>query len=110
MSSPHSMPSSSDVLTSDVSSTSRYVLASDLDLTQAKPLLEEMVARFRGGEIRIDAAEVDRVSTACVQVLMSGARSASKAAVAFSIEKPSEAFLKALCDLGVEAEFKNWMK
>lgn len=109
MSLPQSMPSASDASDTDVHLPACHVLAPDLDLTQARPLLEEMIARYRLGEIRIQAAEVYRVSTACVQVLMSAARSASNASVVFSIDNPSEAFLKALCDLGVETEFKNWM-
>lgn len=87
----------------------RHKLASDLDLTQAKPLLDQLIALFKIGEIKLDACDVDRVSAACVQVLMSAGYSAHKASVPFTIETPSDSFLKALADLGVQAEFKNWM-
>lgn len=80
-----------------------------LDLTQAQNLRDTMVARLSGGRLVLDASAVERMSTPCAQVLLSAGRAADLASSSYQIINASEVFRTALADLGLEAEFNNWM-
>ena len=80
-----------------------------LDLTQAQSLRDAMEARLNDGPLVLDASAVERMSTPCAQVLLAAGRAADLAGCPFQIIAPSDAFLAALADLGLPAEFKNWM-
>ena len=46
-----------------------------LDLTAAEPLRRELLAAFAGGaSVALDASQVQRVSSPCLQVLVAAAR------------------------------------
>jgi anti-anti-sigma regulatory factor len=68
-----------------------------------------MVDRLNCGAVLVDASAVDRVSTSCIQVLLAAARSADGAGTPFKIANASAALRAALADLGLQAEFENWM-
>jgi chemotaxis protein CheX len=80
-----------------------------LDLTQAQNLRDTMVARLSDGPRILDASAVERMSTPCAQVLLAAGRAADLAGSAFQIINASDVFRTALADLGLEAEFNNWM-
>ena len=80
-----------------------------LDLTQAQNLRDTMAARLSDGSVVLDASAVERMSTPCAQVLLAAGRSAGFAGTSFQITNPSEVFRAALADLGLQAEFMNWM-
>jgi chemotaxis protein CheX len=80
-----------------------------LDLTQAQNLRDAMVARLSDGRLVLDASAVERMSTPCVQVLLATGRAADLVGSAFQIVDASDVFRTALADLGLHAEFKNWM-
>jgi anti-anti-sigma regulatory factor len=58
----------------------------------------------------LDASAVERMSTPCLQILLAKARAVSAQGGSFQIVAASPAFLTALTDIGVEPEFKNWIK
>ena len=80
-----------------------------LDLTQAQVLRDSLVALISGGTPVLDASAVERMSTPCAQVLLASGRAAAAAGTPFKILNPSAAFQTAIADLGLQAEFCNWM-
>ena len=80
-----------------------------LDLTQAQNLRDTMLARLSDGRLVLDASAVERMSTPCVQVLLATGRAADLVGSAFQIVNASDVFRTAIADLGLHAEFKNWM-
>jgi chemotaxis protein CheX len=80
-----------------------------LDLTQAQNLRDSMAARLSEGPLVLDASAVERMSTPCAQVLLAAGRAADLAGSPFHIINVSDVFRTALADLGLQAEFKNWM-
>lgn len=80
-----------------------------LDLTQATQLRDDMLAVLAQGAALLDASEVERMSTPSAQVLLATGRAAQAAGVDFRIVGASETFRNALLDLGLSAEFNNWM-
>jgi anti-anti-sigma regulatory factor len=86
-----------------------FALPAILDITKASELRGHLVERLNCGAVRVNASAVDRVSTPCIQVLLAAARSADAAGTPFRIASASEALRAALADLGLQAEFENWM-
>jgi chemotaxis protein CheX len=80
-----------------------------LDLTQAQNLRDTIAARLGDGPLVLDASAVERMSTPCTQVLLAAGRAADLAGSPFQIINVSDVFRTALADLGLQAEFKNWM-
>jgi anti-anti-sigma regulatory factor len=89
--------------------TDAFALPAILDITKAQELRGHMVDRLNGGAVLVDASAVDRVSMSCIQVLLAAARSADGAGTSFRIANASAALRATLADLGLQAEFKNWM-
>jgi hypothetical protein len=50
------------------------------------------------------------MSTPCAQILLAAARAAQAARKPFKIRNGSETFRTAIADLGLEAEFSNWIE
>jgi anti-anti-sigma regulatory factor len=80
-----------------------------LDLVQARELRDDMVRLLAQGTLVLDAGAVERMSTPSLQVLLAAGRAADDAGGGFQIVNASEGFRAAVADLGLEAEFKNWM-
>ena len=74
------------------------------DLSAARPLADDLQAAIaRAGGATIDASQVDRIATPCLQVLIAASRSG-----AIRLRKPSEAFSDAMRDLGLEHLLEEW--
>ena len=69
-----------------------------LDLAAAIGLHEDILreAQFKGG-VQIDASDVEVLTLPCIQIIL-----AAKRDTAVSIERPSEAFMSAFADLGLD--------
>lgn len=80
-----------------------------LDLPQARGLKEDLARLLVQGAVVLDAAAVERMSTPSAQVLLAAGRAAAAAGTEFQIVNASEVFRAALADLGLQAEFKNWV-
>jgi chemotaxis protein CheX len=86
----------------DESAGSILVLPSLLDLTAAETLCRSFLERLSAFDsIVIEGAEVDRVSTAAIQVLLAAAEDARSRGISFQLNEPSEALADALSDLGL---------
>jgi anti-anti-sigma regulatory factor len=98
-----------DVPRGQVSGAASNTLPQVLDLTQAQNLRDSMTALLADGTLVLDASDVERMSTPCTQVLLATGRAADLAGSSFQIINVSDVFRSALADLGLQAEFKNWM-
>ncbi|WP_431204584.1 STAS domain-containing protein [Bradyrhizobium betae] len=84
-------------------------LPSQLDLTAARQLQDDIRSRLASGAVVLDAGAVDRLSTPCVQILLAAGLAAASADVSFRIANASEVFTTAVVELGLETQFRNWM-
>ena len=79
-------------------------LPRSLDLVAAAPLREMLRARLHAGApLVLNAGDVERVSTACVQVLLAAAAAAGARNLPFTLRDASPALVMAAQDLGVAA-------
>lgn len=84
-------------------------LVASMDLRAAEPLLHsfhEIMAQ--GGKVVIDASAVDRLSTPCVQILLSAAQHMEQHGISFVIKAPSDSFVTAFDDLGLFSYLMKW--
>lgn len=81
-----------------------------LDLAAARDLLERLRAGLTAGVCRIDASEVQRLSTPCAQVLFAAGVESERLGRPLRISNPSEAFETAINDLGLKDQFANWIQ
>ncbi len=89
----------------------RLGLPSDLDLPMAQPLLDSLRAGFASSTgVTVQADAVERISAACVQVLVAAARDAADRGAAFAVAAPSEVLTDACEDLGLGAWLKQWSR
>ncbi len=87
----------------------RLGLPGDLDLAMAQPLLDSLRAAFAAAPaVTVEAAGVERVSTACVQALLVAGRHAAEHNQRFVIAQPSESLTEACEDLGLAPWLKQW--
>ncbi len=75
------------------------MLPAVLDLKAASPLKAALLDH-RGGDVRIDASEVQRLGALCLQVLLAGARAWSEDGHAYRIEPRSDTFSETLTLFG----------
>lgn len=90
---------------------SRPVLRLDpeIDIPGAAALRISLLEGLSAGEaVVIDAAAVQRLGTAGVQVLLATARTANAAGTRFEIREPSEAVRTVFSDMGVDGDLKTW--
>jgi anti-anti-sigma regulatory factor len=75
----------------------------------AAPLKSALAKTLEGGgAIVIEAASVERMSTACVQVLLAYVEAASALNRPVAIRRPSVAFANAFRDLGLTGFINDW--
>jgi chemotaxis protein CheX len=86
-----------------------HTLPQILDLTEAQNLRDIMIRLSGEQDILLDAGGVERMSTPCVQVLLAAGRGAEISRKSFKIVNASDVFRTAIADLGLHAEFSNWM-
>jgi anti-anti-sigma regulatory factor len=80
-----------------------------LDIVQAKDLCDSLISLISQGSVRLDAGDVERMSTPAAQVILAAGRAADVSGIDFKIVNASEAFRNGLHDLGLRAEFKHWV-
>jgi len=77
-------------------------LPASLDRLAAESLCHGLQEQLLAGEpVRLNGSQVERVSTACIQVLLAAARSAAVREVPFAIDAASATLAEALNDLGL---------
>jgi len=75
-------------------------LSAVLDLNEASALHGKLMS-MRGGDVVLDASDVERVGVQCVQVLVAGARAWDEDKKSFLVEKASNAFEKTMQLIGI---------
>jgi anti-anti-sigma regulatory factor len=81
-----------------------------LDMVVAEPLLGALRSAVgQGGNVEVDASQVERLSTACVQIIVAASRALSASGRNFSVSKYSDAFVAAFGDLGLYPSLMEWL-
>ena len=81
--------------------TGGMTLPSELDIKAAVPLAAEFVAA-RGGDLALNASQVERIGAQCLQVLLSAAATWNADGVELTLEEPSPAFADAVRIAGLD--------
>ena len=77
------------------------LLSSTLDLLAAGPLHTQLCEALNDNRaLELDGSKVDRVSTACLQLLVSAATTARRSGGSLVVKEPSPVLYQALLDLG----------
>jgi chemotaxis protein CheX len=82
-----------------------------LDISYAeklKTVTMEFLEKSAQKGVVLDASTVGRITTPCIQVILSVAKSCSMMNVNFKIKNPSDIFQKAFIDIGLAKQLKNW--
>jgi anti-anti-sigma regulatory factor len=78
-------------------------LSSVLDVLAAAPLCEELRTRLSSDELlELDGSAVERVSTACLQIILTASITARSQGAALRLTAPSPALSQAIADLGLD--------
>ncbi len=87
----------------------RVPLVADLDLFAAESLRDALCEAIdHGKRLVLDGSRVERLSTACIQVLLSAARTIERDGREMRLEDPSPALISAFADLGLSSEIVHW--
>lgn len=87
----------------------RVGLPGDLDLAMAAPLADAMRhAVGLGKPVLVAADQVERLSSAPVQVLLAAVKQVEAQGGKLTIVKPSEVFVETCDDLGLSGWLKKW--
>lgn len=88
---------------------SNFALPNVLSLGAAEDLREKFLQNLAlGSDIKVDAGNVDAITTPCLQVIISANNSFEEAGCHLSIENPSDTFIAAFCDLGFDELIEKW--
>lgn len=87
----------------------RVHLGSTLDMRATDRLKQAFEkALVKGRQIKIDASSVERLSTACIQILIAATVAMTKAGIPFTLMRPSETFIESFNDLGLDSVLSQW--
>ncbi len=86
-----------------------YRLNPVMGFAEAKGLHDDLKAALGDAEVAVDASEVERMSTPCVQVLLAAALAADASGKPFIISDASGSFRSALADFGLQSKFSKWV-
>lgn len=85
-------------------------LAPVLDMRQSRELKRQLEQLLdRGGPVILDGERVARVSTGCIQILVSFVATMTRAGLSVTLLRPSDVLTQSFCDLGL-AETLNACK
>ncbi len=88
---------------------SDLVLPEVMDLAHAEDLYDQLQEKLNTGDTIIaDASNVKRISTPCVQLLFSAAKTLQNQDKKFQIKHPSDIVQDAFSDLGLEEQLNEW--
>lgn len=83
-------------------------MKSVMDLTIAEDLRQDFIdCLSKNKTIKVMAADVERITTPCLQVLFAIKTKAARQDIDFLIPEMSEAFERALKDVGLDDQFNN---
>jgi anti-anti-sigma regulatory factor len=97
------------VVVSNGKKDTRISLGPVFDIRAAGPLREALLkALKRGKPVTVDAAQVERLSTPCIQVLLAAGKTAEAGGGRLALAQASDAFIAAFSDLGLFASLMSW--
>ena len=87
----------------------RYALRPVLDMRASRDLKRDlqMILTIRSA-CAVEAERVERLSTACIQVLIAFVAAAKREALTVTLLRPSQAFVRAFDEIGVPALSAYW--
>ncbi len=84
-------------------------LPSEMDLLSAEGLRDTLLNVLNEDKgLLIDASDVERVSTPCIEVLVAAQKSCAEAGYDFKISNSSQILVEAFSALGLDEYFKGW--
>lgn len=87
----------------------RLKLPPVLDMLAAEGLREALKESLvLGGRLEIDAGQVERLSTPCIQVLVAGSRALTDSGNGLVVDQPTDVFLNGFYDLGLALVLADW--
>ena len=87
----------------------RIKLPSQLDMGALPGLKEELLGALAATSgVTVEGADVERVGTPALQLLLAAARDVLQGGRAFTLHAPSEALMLAFDDLGLGAQAREW--
>jgi anti-anti-sigma regulatory factor len=88
---------------------SGIVLPARLSINSAAELRKNLMNLLDGnGSIEIDASEVERITTPCIQIIIAMEKSTASAGRKFKVVNPSAAFSDAFATLGLSSYLQSW--
>lgn len=86
-----------------------YSLPAVLDLLGAQALKNDLLEHFNGdGDLLVNGADVERISTPCIEVMIAAAGSFGRADRKFLVQSPSACFEDAMKTLGLTDYLSRW--
>ena len=82
-----------------------------LDISVAEKFKYEVIEYLEKSSkngVTLDAEKVSRITTPCVQVIISLEKSCKLSSIKFKILTPSDAFKKAFAELGLSKQLNDW--
>jgi chemotaxis protein CheX len=80
-----------------------------LGMREAQPLKDALQeALSKGLPLILDAHSIERLSTACAQILLAFAAAMEQAGLPFRLSRPSATFLAAFSALGLDPIIRTW--
>ena len=70
--------------------------------------MKEAIASAK--EIQLEGKDVDRITTPCIQILLSAYNSLKDSDKGFSLKEPSEECVAAFEDMGLDEYIKRWKR
>jgi anti-anti-sigma regulatory factor len=86
------------------------VLPAIADLDALDGVRDRLLDAVESGPVTVIGADVERVSTNALLMLVSAAETARRNSFAFAVEKASEPMLSAIARLGLQPHFAGMMK
>jgi anti-anti-sigma regulatory factor len=87
----------------------RLSLTPVLGMREARPLKEALLeAPAKGLPVILVAQRVERLSTACAQLLVAFAAAMEQAVLPLRLSRPSQAFVASFSELGLDPILKKW--
>lgn len=87
-----------------------FHLPETADISYSSDLYKNLAKLFEEGptDLAIDCSKVKRITTPCVQIILSAAQTLESQDKKFSLDHPSEDFCQAFFDLGLVEQFNKW--
>jgi anti-anti-sigma regulatory factor len=90
---------------------SSFRLSEILDISVAEKFKSDLInylEKSSSTSILLDASLVSRITTPCVQIIISLSKSCEFSNIEFKIVNPSESFKKSLNELGLNSKLNEW--